>query len=350
MAMLFAGARGKTEREMAEAMRYELPREALHPAIESLSGALDRHAADAADLGLLDRLRGREAAFELSVANALWGNEEYSYREEYLTVLDDHYGAGLRQVDFDDPEATRAEINGWVAEETDGRIKEVLPAGSIRPNTHLVVTNAIHLLADWATQFDPAETAEGEFTAIDGASTTMPMMCQKAEFPATLTDGVSLVELPYVGEEVSMVVIVPDGNSAAIEPFEADLTADRLDGLLSELETSEVEVVLPRFEFGFEAHLNEVLTGLGMERAFDVSRAEFGGITEREMAIADVFHESYVAVDEAGTEAAAATAASGADSEPPRVVADRPFLFLIRDRPTGAILFLGRIGDAGALA
>lgn len=350
MAMLFAGARGETEREMAEAMRYELPQEGLHPAIEALSAALDRRAADADDPGLLDRLRGREAAFDLSVANALWGNEAYPYRESYLDLLDDHYGTGLRQVDFADPEATRTEINDWVAEETGDRIEEVLPAGSIRPNTRLVVTNAIYLLADWAKQFDPEKTAEGEFTAIDGTSTTTPMMRQTADFPATLTDGVALVELPYVGEEVSMVVIVPDGNSVEIEPFEADLTVDRLDGLLSELETAEVEVVLPRFEFGFEAHLNEVLARLGMERAFDIGRAEFGGIADADLAIADVFHESYVAVDEAGTEAAAATAASGADSAPPRVIADRPFLFLIRDRPTGAILFLGRVGDAGALA
>ncbi|WP_336345828.1 serpin family protein [Halalkalicoccus ordinarius] len=350
MAMLFAGARGETEREMAEAMRYELPQETLHPAIESLSGALDERAENADDLGLLDRLRGREATFDLSVTNALWGNEEYPYREAYLEALDDHYGAGLRQVDFTESEATRAEINDWVAGETNDRIEEVLPEGSIQPNTHLVVTNAIHLLADWATQFDPKDTAEGEFTAIDGTSTTTPMMRQKAEFPAALRDGISLVELPYVGEEVSMVVIVPDGRSVEFERFEADLTADRLDALLSDLETSEVEVVLPRFEFGFDAHLNAVLTGLGMERAFDLGRAEFGGMTDATVAIADVFHESYVAVDEAGTEAAAATAGSAADSAPPRVVADRPFLFLIRDRPTGAILFLGRIGDAGALA
>lgn len=350
MAMLYAGARGETEREMAEAMHYELPRDELHSAIEALSAALDRRAADADDIGLLDRLRGREAAFDLSVANALWGNEEYPYREEYLETLDDHYGAGLRQVDFADPEATRAEINEWVAGQTGDRIEEVLPAGSIGPNTHLVVTNAIHLLADWATQFDPADTAEGEFTALDGTSTTTPMMRQKAEFPAALRDGVSLVELPYVGEELSMVVVVPDGRSVEFERFEATLDTERLDGLLSALETAEVEVALPKFEFGFDARLNDALSALGMERTFDLGRAEFGGMTDSRVAIANVFHESYIAVDEAGTEAAAATAGSAADSAPPRVVADRPFLFLIRDRPTGAILFLGRIVDVGTLA
>ena len=236
-----------------------------------------------------------------------------------------------------------------MAGETGDRIEEVLPAGSIRPNTHLVVTNAIHLLADWERQFDPADTAEGEFAALDGSSTTVPLMRQTAELPVATDDGVALVELPYVGGELSMVVIVPD-DSVEFDRFEADLTVDRLDALLSDLETAEVEVALPKFEFGFEAHLNEVLAGLGMERAFDLGRAEFGGMTDATVAIADVFHESYVAVDEAGTEAAAATAGSMQESAPPRVVADRPFLFVIRDRPTGAILFLGRIGDAGTLA
>jgi serpin B len=334
---------------MADAMRYELPQDELHPAIEELSATLDRRADDAGDLGLLDRLRGREAAFELSVANALWGNGDYTYRESYLDTLEEHYGAGLRGVDFADP-ATRAEINDWVAGETNDRIEELLPEGSIGPDTHLVVTNAIHLLADWAKQFDPEDTAEGEFTALDGSTTRVPMMRQTAEFPVAAENGVSLVELPYVGEELSMVVIVPDGERVAFESFEARLDAGRLGGLLWGLETSEAEVVLPRFEFAFDAHLNDALSALGMADAFDPDRANFEGMTDVEVAIADVFHESYIAVDEAGTEAAAATAGSMDESAPPRVVADRPFLFLIRDRSMGAILFLGRVGDMGEIA
>jgi serpin B len=349
MAMLYAGARGETEAAMADAMRYGLPQDELHPAIEELSATLDRRADDAGDLGLLDRLRGREAAFELSVANALWGNGDYTYRESYLDTLEEHYGAGLRGVDFADP-ATRAEINDWVAGETNDRIEELLPEGSIGPDTHLVVTNAIHLLADWAKQFDPEDTAEGEFTALDGSTTRVPMMRQTAEFPVAAENGVSLVELPYVGEELSMVVIVPDGERVAFESFEARLDAGRLGGLLWGLETSEAEVVLPRFEFAFDAHLNDALSALGMADAFDPDRANFEGMTDVEVAIADVFHESYIAVDEAGTEAAAATAGSMDESAPPRVVADRPFLFLIRDRSMGAILFLGRVGDMGEIA
>lgn len=274
MAMLFAGARGDTEREMAEAMSYTLD-EDLHPAIEALSRDLDERTADADDLDLLDRIRGREGSFDLSIANALWGTEEYSYREGYLDTVEEYYGTGLREVDFADSEATRAEINDWVAERTNDRIDEVLPEGSITADTRLVVTNAIYLLADWATQFDPEDTAEGVFTGLDDSSTTVPLMRQTAEFPFAADDGVSLVELPYVGEELSMVVIVPDGEHRAFEPFEADLDADRLGALLSDLDTVETEVVLPKFEF--DARLNDTLSTLGTERAFDLGRAEFGG-------------------------------------------------------------------------
>ncbi|MCH7659799.1 MAG: serpin family protein [Euryarchaeota archaeon] len=349
MAMLFAGARGDTESEMAKAMRYTLDDD-LHPAIEALSADLDDRADDADDPGLLDRIRGRDGSFDLSIANALWGTREYPYREEYLDTVEEHYGAGLREVDFADSDGTREEINGWVAGETNDRIEEVLPEGSITANTRLVVTNAIYLLADWAKQFDPEDTSEGEFTALDDTNSEVSMMRQTAEFPFAAEDGLALVELPYVGEELSMVVIVPDGETVAFDAFEADLDADRLEELLQGVDTTETEVALPKFEFEFDAHLNDTLTALGMERAFDLGGADFSGMADAELAIADVFHESYIAVDEAGTEAAAATAGTMEESAPPAVIADRPFLFMIRDRSTKAVLFLGRITDMSEIA
>lgn len=350
MAMLYAGARGDTEHGMADAMRYTLG-EDLHPATEALSVDLDGRVDSADDSGLVDRILGRDGSFDLSVANALWGSDSFPYREEYLDTVEEHYDAGLREVDFADSERTRAEINEWVAGETNDRIEEILPEGSITANTRLVVTNAIYLLADWEKQFDPDDTSEGEFTALDGSAEQVQMMRQTTEFPFVAAEGLALVELPYVGEELSMVVIVPDGEFVEFEPFETDLDADQLDELLSELDPTETEVVLPKFEFGFDAHLNETLAALGMEQAFDPGNADFSGMADAELAIGDVFHESYIAVDEAGTEAAAATASTvEEDSAPPAVIADRPFLFLIRDRPTGAILFLGRIGDMSEMA
>ncbi|MDL5360370.1 serpin family protein [Halalkalicoccus sp. NIPERK01] len=339
LGMTYAGARGETATRIAETLRFP---DDPHSAHQQLQYELNERAAAVDD-----------GEFELAVANAVWGLEGYPYREEYLELLETRYGAGLRTVDFvGDPEGAREEIDEWVAERTNDRIDELFPDGAFDRYTRLVLTNAIYLLADWHHQFDRGDTREEEFTTLEGRATEVPLMRQTETFPYVEADGHQLVELPYVEGEVGMVVLLP--AEGEFEEIEAEVTADRLAEFVDALDEAEGEVVLPRFEFESGFSLTDLLSEMGMGVAFDPDAANFDGIApldelEGNLFIDDVVHEAYVAVDEEGTEAAAATGVEvGVDSAPAldfRMVADRPFLFLIRDRITGAVLFLGRVVD-----
>jgi len=346
LAMTFAGARGKTREQMRETLHYALG-EDVHPAFADLEAVLESRetATDPAEGNEVD-------AFQLDLANAVWGKEGYAFAEGYLALLDEHYGAGLRSADFaDQPEAERKRINEWVADATENRIENLLPPGSISPDTVLVLTNAIYFMAAWLRKFDPENTEQGTFTALDGSESQVPFMHQTLETGYASVDGAQALELPYVGDEVSMVLILPD--EGAFESFERELDADRLFGIFDALGRAKGDLAMPTFEFGSKVRLKDALSALGMPVAFG-GRADFSGMVEGENAglwIDDVFHESFVSVDEEGTEASAATAVLVEESIPPEwgeLRFDRPFLFCIRDRPTNAVLFLGRVVDAGA--
>ncbi|MEY7847665.1 serpin family protein [Natrarchaeobius sp. A-rgal3] len=362
LAMARAGAREETASQLTETLEFP-PEDDLHPAVGALQYDLNERAEDAATPGVVDRLRGGHE-FDLTVANALWGQDGYPYREEFLETLESNYGTGLRELDFvDDRNAARGEVNEWVDEATDGRIDELLPPGSVTETTRLVVTNAVALFADWAEAFDPDDTHERTFTALDGSTEEVQMMSQTDDFPYAYGEDYRALELPYVGEEVSMVVVVPRPSEAdpdaertgeAFETFEADLDADRIAEIFDALEKREAMIQLPQFEFDVEFELAEVLGELGMSDPFDPEAANFEGVAPTDagaddLYLFDVYHEAYVSVDEEGTEAVAATGFSGGlGSGPPTVTADRPFLFFVRDRPTDAVLFLGRVVDAAS--
>ena len=345
LAMTFAGASDETREQIAETMRYTLG-EAVHPAFDGMQSALaDRETAeDPIDGDTVD-------AFQLSVANALWGSEGFPFADDYLSILEDHYGAGLRRADFGgDPDGERERINQWVAEITEDRIDDLLPPRSITPSTVLVLANAIFFKAGWTFEFDLEETTAGTFTALDGSESTVPLMRQNVRTNYASFAGGQAVELPYVGEEVSMVLMLPDEGE--FETFERDLDADRLFGIFGELSDMRGDLALPRFEFETKVQLSTALADLGMPDAFG-SGADFGGMVEGDGSgpwIDEVYHQAYVSVDEEGTEAAGATAVVMEVSRPPswgELRFDRPFLFCIRDRPTDAVLFLGRVVDAG---
>ncbi len=346
LAMTYAGARGETEEQMRETLRYTLG-EDVHPAFAGLKAALDERST------VEDPMDGDEVdAFQLEVANALWGRDDYPFAEAYLALLEEHYGAGLERADFTgDPEGERERINAWVADRTEDRIEDLLPQGSIDPSTVLVLTNAIYFMASWLQEFDPADTTDGTFTALDGTESTVPMMHQHLRTNYASVPGAEAVELPYVGEEVSMVLVLPDEGE--FESFESDLDAETLFGIFEALGDASGDLAMPQFEFETEVQLSEVLADLGMPVAFD-GGADFGGMIEgggSGLWIDEVYHKSFVSVDEEGTEAAAATAVVMTESAPPdwgELRLDRPFIFCIRDRPTDAILFLGRVADAGA--
>ena len=349
LAMTYAGAEGETETEMRETLRYTLG-EDVHPAIADLEVALESREStiqpdDDGEDEAID-------AFQLAVANALWARESFPFHDEYFELIETYYGAGVREADFEnDPDGERERINEWVADRTEDRIDALLPDGSIDADTALVLTNAIYFLANWESQFDPDDTEDGTFTALDGDESTVPMMTQELRTNYAEWDGHQAIELPYVGGEVSMVLVLPaDGE---FEAFEDDLTAEVLFGIFDELGDAEGDLRLPRFEYDTDVQLSEALAAMGMPTPFDEQAADFRGMSPEgdQLYIDEAYHEAFVAVDEEGTEATGATAVVvGIESAPPEsfdLTFDRPFLFCIRDGPTDAVLFLGRVTDAG---
>jgi serpin B len=345
LAMAYAGAGGETAAQMAEVLRYDLPDEALHAALNALDQALEaRNQTFPGD-------QGRERGIEVSISNALWGQAGLSVEQAFLDTLASQYGAGLRIVDFVQAvEAARATINAWVSTETAGRIPELIPQGVLTPATLLVLTNTVYLDADWALPFPSEATAAGAFTRLDGSDVTVPFMHQMLPADYAAGEGWQAVDLAYVGGEVAMLVLVPDEGR-----FEevAAAAATAFGEALAALGPTEVRLALPRFEFRTQASLPGILRSLGMIDAFDPGLADFSGITATEaLFISDVIHEVFVSVDEAGTEAAAATAVimgrGGLPERPVELTVDRPFLFWLYDRATGSVLFMGRVLDPGA--
>lgn len=364
LAMTYAGAREETREQMRESLRYELDDGLLHAAFGELQRELDERGEgeteedeieeddseegdedDATD----DRADDAEQPFELSVVNSVWGQEEFPFEDAYLDILETHYGSPLREVDYrTDAEGAREEINQWVADETEDRIDDLLPQGSLDSLTRLVLVNAVYFLASWQYPFPEGRTEAETFTALDGSEHDVQLMRQEHTWEYATVDGAQAVDLPYVGEEVSMLVILPPEGQ--FETYESEFDEETLETVVDELEHEDGTVALPRFEFEGSFQLSSALEALGMTDAFDPQAANFEGIADTdELFIHEAFHDTFVAVDEEGTEAAAATGVAigvtAAPADPFEFVADRPFLFAIRDRPTGSLLFLGRAVD-----
>jgi serpin B len=341
LAMTYAGARGETERQMAETLHFDLGQEKLHPAVNALDAELAARGAD------MDPDEGTR--FQLNIANALWGQTGYEFLPTFLDLLAEHYGAGLRTLDFAaDTEGARQTINKWVSDQTEERIKDLIREGVLWPSTRLVLTNAIYFYGAWHHPFEEAVTRDGTFVLLDGAQVEVPMMRQTEYFPFAEGAGYQAIELPYVGRQVSMIILLPDQGQFLA--FEETLDAERLDAILSGLEHENVSLVMPKFEYEASLGLGDTLVAMGMPAAFDAGQADFSGMTgSRSLAIGAVVHQAFVSVDEEGTEAAAATAVVMIESARPEpaveVTVDRPFIFLIRDVPTGTILFVGRVLD-----
>jgi serpin B len=342
LAMTYAGARGETEAEMAETLSFTLPQLRLHPAFNRLGLELESRgeAPQNAELG---------DPFRLNIANALWGQEGYPFLPEFLDTLAANYGAGMRLVDFAaNVEAARVAINDWVSDKTEGKIEDLIPAGLLSSATRLVLTNAIYFNAAWATPFPEGATQDGTFYLLDGGQVTVPMMRLNEGLRYVHEKGFQVIDLPYNGHELSMVIVMPD--EGGFESFEGALDAATLQAAIDGLGFEQLDLRMPRFEFEDEFSLGRALAAMGMPLAFS-DDADFSGMNgNQELFISAVVHKAYVGVDEEGTEAAAATAVVMAEkamapSEPIEVTLDRPFLFFIRDIPTNTILFAGRVMD-----
>lgn len=341
LAMTYAGARGPTADQMAATLRL--------PA-DWRAGPERIHAA----FGLLSAdLNAQGKTYELTVANRLWGQKGYGFLAGFLGLLGEHYGAGLEELDFArDTEGSRKTINTWVEKETKDRIKDLIPRGGVQTLTRLVLTNAIYFKGTWQTPFTKDRTRDADFFAPSG-KVTVPMMGQTKHFRYAQGDGCQTVELPYKGGELAMVVLLPKerGGLAALEK---SLSADSLAQRLAALKHENVALALPRFTMTWGALLADRLKAMGMPLAFDMAKADFTAMNggKEPLGISEVIHKAFVDVNEEGTEAAAATAVlmrvTGMPREPVVFRADHPFLFLIRDLHSGAILFMGRVVDPKA--
>ena len=340
LAMTYSGAQGSTETQMAGALHFTLSQQRLHPAFDWL------------DLTLNSRGQGAAGSdgepFRLNVVNRLFGQVGYGFLMPFLDSLALYYGAGMHLLDFvSDPEAGRVVINDWVEEQTEDRIEDLIPQGAVNSLTRLVLVNAIYFNAAWKEVFDDQLTQDGTFHRMDGVDVTVPMMTQPTTMPSTEGADYKAVELPYDGDELSMVVIVPQGDFSAFEQaFSSDSTV--LEGILEDLGTSYCTVTMPRFSIdGATISLKDVLSTLGMPDAFAPGVADFSGMDgTHDLFISDVLHQAFVAVNEYGTEAAAATAVIMAgNAAPAHIDVNKPFIFLVRDLQTGAILFIGRVVD-----
>jgi serpin B len=335
--MLRPGALGATADEIDATLGWELPPERLYAAMNRL------------DLELAARNR---AGVTIAAANQAWAQTGYPIEPAYLDTLAVSFGAGVALWPFDaDPEGGRTVINGWVSERTTGNIPELLTPGLITENTRLVLVNAVHFDAAWDVAFDPADTEDRSFVREDGSTITTPLMAVALEDARwAQTEAYAAAELDYAGGELAMLLVRPAGGLAA---FEGALDAAALDAIAASLETTEVvDVRMPRFAFGSDVNLVDHLSEMGMTRVFSPSEAELEGIsTASELYVSAAVHSATIEVTESGTEASAATAVVVSDrSAPsrPALTLDRPFFFAIRDRATGAILFLGRVADPSA--
>jgi serpin B len=339
LAMARLGARGETALEMDEVLR-EVASDEHAGWLNALDAALAVRSGTFKDRG------GKDVDVVLRIANSAFAQSDFPWEEAYLDALASSFGAGLRLVDYKTEfERARLSINAWVDEQTERRIPELLAQGTVDKLTRLVLVNAIYLKAAWLTPFEKGNTASQPFWRLDGSSIDVPTMRVTAGFGYAEGDGWRAVELPYVGGSLAMTMIVPDNLAA----FEATIDQAAFAEIVATLEGQRVELSLPKFGIESKPPMTEVLLEMGMERAFDPNRADFSGMTTvADLFISDVIHQANIDVDEEGTEAAAATAvnmslSSGSRIPPVQFKVDRPFLFAVRDVPTGAILFLGRV-------
>ncbi len=347
-AMTYAGARNNTEVQMARTLHFNLPQDRLHAAFNAL------------DLALNSRGQGGEGSegtdFKLNIVNAAWTQDGYPFLQDFLDILAVNYGAGMYILDFvSDPEGSRLTINDWVAQQTEDKIEELLPQGSIDGSARLVLTNAIYFYGAWAIPFDEDLTGSGNFYLPDGDVVSVPMMSLSPRTKAgerllaVVLDGYTAVELPYKGKEISMLLLVPDRGR--FFEFEQALDANLINQTIQSLTSWDLRLQMPKFKFESEFQLKDTLSRMGMPEPFDPNYADFTGMTAlRELVIDEAYHQGFISVDEKGTEAAAATAvviALTSAGTSLTITIDRPFIYLIRDIQTNAILFMGRVMNPG---
>ena len=333
MAMTYEGARGQTAEEIRQVFYYPEDIQILRQGYAET----------------INQINKKNKKYELRTANALWAQKNFPFLPEYFKAVENYYGGKVTNVDFArDTENSRLTINKWVEEKTSNRIKDLIPQGVITPLTRLVLTNAIYFKGNWETQFPKQNTGEADFTTGADKKVRVPMMfIGGRKFNYTENEFLQLLELPYEGNELAMLVLLPRHELAEAEPY---LKADKIKELMKDMRQEEVDVYLPRFKFETKYLMGGeqgLLGRMGMPTAFSEMRADFSGMTGKpDLYITEVVHQAFVEVNEEGTEAAAATGIiMGVKAVLIKKVfrADHPFIFFILEKRTGTILFFGRV-------
>jgi serpin B len=333
LAMTYEGARGNTATQMMHALRFVENKKTLHQEFSAL----------------MKSLQTRDSV--LLISNALWGQDNYAFEEEFLSTTKKYYGSGLLPLDFiNQSNESRLVINNAVEQQTKNKIKDLLPEGSIGGVTRLVLTNAIYFKASWAKKFDEKLTKSEDFFLTKDKPVKAPFMEQKGYCDFFSNEIVSMISLPYLNGKFSMLILLPENS---IEDLEKYLVVENYSDWTGKLQNFEIEKIqIPKFRIEQETDLVPILKGLGMTDAFKEVGADFTGIAQTgPLHISGIFHKTFVEVNEEGTEAAAATAVAvvtrSMPSKKDAFIANRPFVFIIRDNATNSILFIGRVMEPG---
>lgn len=336
LGMTWNGATGETARDMAEVLNFDMPVYFVNRSFERITEKISS--------GTVDEMGGDPLT--MTVSNGIWVQDGFQLLNSFTEAVTGFYGASAENLDFtSDPEGSREEINEWVAESTMQKIIDLLAPGTITPDTRLVLTNAVYFKAGWLYPFEELATAEGGFTRGDGEKVTVPMMNQTEFFDYASSDEWQAVRMRYAGGSSSMLIILPRNMESYLEGFGEETVAD----VERRLSRVNVALSMPRFEYSQSISMGDILVSMGMELPFS-GEADFSAITgSPDLFISQVLHKAYVKVDEAGTEAAAATAVvmniTSAPSSVEQMIVDRPFIFLIKNDETGSILFMGLVND-----
>lgn len=339
MAMQYGGARSSTEKEIAETMHFDmLEEEAVHEAFNKLILDIESRNEPAGDRA--------DSGFSLVLANSFWAQDGFDFLPNYLDLLSTNYGAAIRTIDFNGNLSKSIEIvNGWIAEKTQDKIVNMLKEDELTPPIYSMLINAIYFKAAWNSPFDVKNTAKKEFTLLSGDTVTVDMMAQNEHFSYGKGTAYEAVALPYDGEQLDMVLIAP--NAGEFIEFENTMDINKIKDILDNMKhysQTWVTMNIPKFNISSRWEMKNAFAALGMEAPFDET-ADFSGMSDEFLRIQKIFHQTQISVDEAGTEASAATVIvdSNGDAEYEEFNLNRPFIFLIRDIPTKSILFVGRV-------
>ncbi|PWN05710.1 serpin family protein [Rhodohalobacter mucosus] len=330
LAMTLNGAQGSTYDKMQQALYLSgMEIEEINEAFRSLT----------------ELLVSVDPQVTIRIANSIWYKNGLPVEEEFLDSMRDFFDARVEGIDFDDPASVDI-INNWVNENTEGLIEEIVK--QIEPQMVMFLINALYFKGDWLRPFDVEDTRKADFSLESGETTEVDMMHQEGRFALYFSDEVRMAEIPYGDSLFTMSVLMPADPDMPIGQFvEENVTSASLDNWRSNLtvDSREITLELPKFEFEYEIKYNDILKAMGMDTAFNKSEANFKGIADvspRNLYIDEVKHKTFIRVDEKGTEAAAVTSVGfGIESLPPQMIVDRPFAFIIHERESGTNLFMG---------